>query len=242
MPTKTHVLLLRDLTVDWLDYCIVVQAFTVPDDPRPAKNGKGVLRLSHEGIFSSDYTVIAVIRNSVVDPITGTTNVKLLERHWNSHDFQPICIDLTLDKPSPDGVSPITIDRHYVSIEGGVSNRDRLGFCQEYYDISDDGYARGLFTRDPTCIATEGCGVVKFTIDATQDPCVAVLSPFSGVDQDSEVFPIIEECRASKRRMLSGEFSPFKNTRMLLDGVRGRLSYVDHKGSDDQAIVVLGIE
>jgi hypothetical protein len=241
VPTKTHVILLRDLTEDWLDHCIVVQAFTVPDDQRPAENGKGVLRLSHEGIFSSDNTVFALIRNSVVDPITGAINLKLLERHWNSHDFQPICIDLTLDKPSPDDVSPITIDRHYVCIKGDVPTRDCLGFCQEYYDISDGGYARGLFTRDHSCIATEGCGVVKFTIDATQDRCVAVLSQFSGTDRDSIMFPIIEECRASKRRVLNGEFSPFKNARVLLDGVRGRFTYVD-KDSDGQAIVVVGIE
>ena len=66
----------------------------------PVENGKGELRLTHEGIFSSDEMVFAVIRNSVVDPITGAISVKLLGRRSGCRVFQAIrCIDLTLDKP-----------------------------------------------------------------------------------------------------------------------------------------------
>ena len=56
---------------------IVVQAFAVPD---PVENGKSELRqISHEGVCSSSKDVISLIRNSVVDPITGAISVKLLE-------------------------------------------------------------------------------------------------------------------------------------------------------------------
>ena len=227
MPTNTHVIILRDLTNEWRDPCILVQAFTIPDHQRPVENGKGELRLSHEGIFSSDKTVIAVIRNSVVDPITGAISVKLLEQHLGDRDFQATaCIDLTLDKPSPDDVSPITIGRQPVLIKGDAPTHDYIGFCHEYYDISDDGYARGLFMLHRHCSSTESFGVVKFTIDATQDPCVAVLSQFSGTEWDA-VFPV--------------EYFSLENA-SALDGVRGRLSYVNNQDSDDQAIIVVDIE
>jgi hypothetical protein len=79
VPTNMHVIILQDLTNEWGMPCTVVQAFTIPGDQRPVEHGKGQLRLSHEGIFSSDDTVFAVIRNSVVDPITGAISMKLLE-------------------------------------------------------------------------------------------------------------------------------------------------------------------
>jgi hypothetical protein len=224
MPTNTHVIFLRDFSKRWEEPCTVVQAFTVPDDQRPVEHGKGQLRLSHEGIFSSDDTVFAVIRNSVVDPITGAISVKLLERHTRSDGLRATCINLTLDTPSPDDVSPITINRHRVLIKGAVSTNDHFGFCDEYCDISDDGYARGLFTPDRYC-SPKSCGVVKFTIDATQDRCVAVLSQFSGVEWNAIVPPLANSSR--------------ENFRVLLDGVRGKLSYVDTK---DSYVAVVDIE
>ena len=77
-----RVILLRDLTTGKgsTELCILVQAFTVPDDQHPVENGDGEIRLSHVGIHSGDKTVFAVIRNPVVDSITGAISVKLLER------------------------------------------------------------------------------------------------------------------------------------------------------------------
>ena len=230
VPTSTHVILLQDFAKDSsMEPCIVVQAFTVPDDQRPVENGKGHFRLSHEGIFSSDETVFEIIRNSVVDPNTGAINVRLLARRIQSHGFRATCIDLTLDKPSLNNVSPITIDRHSVLIKGDVPTHDFLAFCNEYYDTSDDGYARGLFTQDHRCTPTKSSGVVKFMIDATQDHCMAVLSQFSSVEWDTTVVP--PEPGSSPQ-----------DGSVLWDGVRGRLSYVDNKNSDGQAIVVVDIE
>ena len=69
---------------------------------------------------------------------------------------------------------------------------------------------------------------MKFTIDATQDRCVAVLSQFSGVEWDTIGLPY-------------KNFPP-ENDSVLLDGVRERLCYVTNKDADDQAIVVVNIE
>jgi len=216
-----------------MEPCILVQAFTVPDDQRPVENGKGELRLSHEGIFSSDKSLFGVIRNSTVDPITGAINIRLLERHTLSHGFRATCIDLTLDKPSPGVVSPITIDQHCVLVKGEVPTHEYLACCHEDYDISDDGYARGLFARSRHCShgpsdESANFGIVKFTIDATQDRCVAVVSQFSGVEWDSIGLPFKNS-------------SP-ENDIVSFDGVRGRLSYVINKDADGQAIVVVDIE
>ena len=68
---------------------------------------------------------------------------------------------------------------------------------------------------------------MKFTIDATQDRCVAVLSQFSSAEWDAIVFPM---------------YSSPAEAGMVLDSVTGRLSYVENKNLDDQAIVVVDIE
>jgi len=153
--------------------------------------------------------------------------VKLLGRSLDCSVFQSIrCIELTLDKPSPDDVSPITIDRHWVHIQGDLPTHDDFGFCHEYYDISDDGYARGLFL-----VEHSSCCVAKFTIDATQDRCVAVLSQFSESAWDDIMSPI-------------NAFSP-DHVSLLLDGVRGRLFCCVNSDDSDgpaQSIVVVDIE
>jgi hypothetical protein len=224
VPTNTHVILLRDFSTPWTEPCIVVQAFTVPDDQRPVENGKGHLHLSHEGIFSIDGDDFPVIRNSVVDPTTGAISVKLLEQHSDSFDFPATYISLTLEKPSPANVSPITIDRHHVLIKGDVATQTDTvihNYCD--IDMSDDGYARGWFTLDSLDL-----DVVKFTIDATQDRCVAVLSQFPGAEWNAAMDSILHS-------------SP-EEAGVVLDSVIGRMSLVDNRDSDDQAVVVVDIE
>ena len=120
-----------------------------------------------------------------------------------------------------------------VLIQGEVPIQEYLACCHEECDISDDGYARGLFARSRHCShgPTHGSanfGIVKFTIDATQDRCVAVLSQFSGVEWDNIGHPF--------------KNSPAENDSVFLDGVRGRLCCVANKDADDQAIVVVNIE
>jgi hypothetical protein len=234
VPTNTHIILFRKFPKRWADPCLLVQAFTIPDNQCPVEKEKGHLRLTHEGILY-DKRVFAVIRNSVVDPITGAINVKLLARHQGSlgadglHlDFEPICIDLTLEK-SPDDVLPITINQHYVLVKGDVPTN----FFREFYDVSDDGYARGFFAWDHAHRDTPRRGrlnvsVVKFTIDATQDRCVVDLCRrfrVSDVENDTIVSPLLQWMEE-----------------VLFDGVRGRLSYVENRYSDNQAVVIVDIE
>ncbi|KAF8554060.1 hypothetical protein OG21DRAFT_1509378 [Imleria badia] len=201
---------------------IVVQAFTVPDSQHPVESGKGLLRLSHEGVYSTRKWPFAVIRNSVVDPTTGAIRVRLLE-HDKYDGFISTCATLTLDTPgSLDDVSPLFIDEHHILARGNVPFKDDLYYDDDaYYDVSDDGYARGLFTRDPDPDRA-AFGVMKFTIDATQDRCVAVLSGFS---------------RAREWVDIVAGFDRYSwNPYVCLDGVRGRLSYIGKKNKHDGAV------
>jgi hypothetical protein len=80
MLTDTHVISFRECrdarSQKWNS--VVVQAFTVPDDP--VENGLGVLHLTHEGKLECWAPGLDVIRNSVIDPLTGSVGVRLLER------------------------------------------------------------------------------------------------------------------------------------------------------------------
>ena len=75
--------------------------------------------------------------------------------------------------------------------------------------------------------------MAKFTIDATQERCVAVISQFSVCAKWDEIMFLIKT------------FSP-EHANVLLDGVRGRLSrYVNNEIDSDgltTCIVVVAIE
>ena len=209
---------------------MLVQAFVVPDDQHHVENGKGELRLSHEGIFSSDKDSFVVIRNSVLDPITGDIGVKILEQYRHSHAFQPNCVDLTLHKPAQNGVSPITIDLHPVLIQGDAPTHDGprpTGICHDSYHfgVSDDGYARGWFNRTHSCSRRGTFDGAKFTIDATSDRCMAVLSRISSAEWDAIMYP-----------------TPYGKVNVALDSARGRLSYAHNTASGRGAIVVVDLE
>ncbi|KAF8554061.1 hypothetical protein OG21DRAFT_1497302 [Imleria badia] len=146
--------------------------------------------------------------------------MKLLEQHWKYDGFYSTCITLTLDRPgSLDDVLPIFINRHRIFVRGNVPLDDDLDFDDAYYDISDDGYARGLFTRDRR-MDHAAFGVMKFTIDATQDRSVAVLSGFS---REGEWDAIVAHSDPDEYKRL--------------DGIRGRLSYI---GKDEHGGAVEG--
>ncbi|KAH0834259.1 hypothetical protein J3R83DRAFT_11615 [Lanmaoa asiatica] len=221
--TNTHIIILRCYPVGML-----LQAFTVPDNQRPVENKNGVLRLSHEGILQNQKKNFTVIRNSIVDPINGSISVRLVERRWEFNDAQPICIDLTLHRPSPVDVSPITIEQHSIIMTGNIPSLDDLVHCKQYHDISDNGYARGLLAlprpHEPPYHRT----IVKFSIDATQDRCVAILG---------------QPLHAGMRHVMY-RINVDKETRWdaSWDGVRGRLcrAYFDTAGPG--FIVIVDIE
>ena len=127
-------------------------------------------------------------------------------------------------------MSPITVGRHSVLIEGDAPTPNDSGkLCRDWSDIDiSDGYARGWFTQDHSCPPVERFDAVKFTIDATQDRCVAVLSKFSGLEWSTIAVPIL--CSSPKK------------AKVVLNSVRGRLSYVDDDDLSDKAIVVVDIK
>ncbi|KAF8550224.1 hypothetical protein OG21DRAFT_1499929 [Imleria badia] len=86
------------------------QAFIV--DRFSVRNGKGVLRCSHEGVSEHHFNQVALLRNSTVEPITESTNARLLGRVDFYRNLHVLWGDLTLPKPSGDDVLPITIVIH----------------------------------------------------------------------------------------------------------------------------------
>ena len=163
---------------------MLIQAFTVPDDQPLAGDRNGILHLSHEGILFQE-SPCAVIWNSIVDPITGSVSVRFLSQ-WNdlpSNGLHPKCVDVTLHKPSPVDVSPITVRWHAVlTSENGPPLHWDLDFHHHFFDTLGDGHARGLFTKlshYPADADTEvhpsyinRSAVVKFKINATQECCI----------------------------------------------------------------------
>jgi hypothetical protein len=217
----------------------IIQAFTVPDDDQPlADNRYGILRLSHEGIlFQEDPDI--VIRNSIVDPITGSIGVRFLSQWHELHSdgLHPKCVDVTLHKPSSVNVSPITVRWHAVlTSENGPPLHLDLDFHHHFFDALGDGYARGLFTEychyaadpDTDCNPRNRSAVVKFTIDATRERCVATLGPFVPLPVEWKHFNNMDvwDCDL-----------------IQFDSIRGRLYYVRfEEKKKDQFLVVIDVE
>ena len=145
----------------------LIQAFTVPNDQLLGDNRNGVLRLSHKGIMF-DKVPSAVIRNSIVDPISGTIGVRFLSL-WGSDPPSgplPRCIDMLL----------ITVGYHTVlTNEHRPRLRQDLDFEYHFFDALGNRHMRGLFTKcchyaanadtDPHHYSQSV--VIKFTFDAT---------------------------------------------------------------------------
>jgi len=203
--TKTHIIVLFhdvDPTVSPVELSTLVQAFTVPTDSRPVHNGTGVLRLSHEGVIPGDTQNVDLIRNSIVDVVSGATSIRLLRQCIKSRrNLHFSCIDLTLHRhSSTDTILPMIIDLHDIA---NVSHGYNPSNC--YVDSSDEGHARGLWRffapRDATSDRDHIDPIMRFTIDASQDKCVAVLGP-----------------------LLNPQWRQIGDPRWhLFDGVRGRL-------------------
>ena len=228
MLTKTHIINFHFYPSSVEGYHVVVQAFTTPDDQCPAANGKNVLGLSHEGIFESrGRGPSGVLQNSIVDPITGSINMRLLEQS-SMVGYDLTCVDLTLHKPTPYQVSPITIERHAVIKSGNITPASNyLNHRFRFLDVSDNGYARGFCVCE--YFDTRPASIKKFTIDATKDNCVAVLSEYSSVTW----FDIFRPVKGQLGSMMVGSW----------DGVRGRLPYVCRgEESKDGHVVIVNLE
>ena len=215
--TQTHIIALfydYDFNVSPMKSSTLIQAFTVPIDSRPVRNGAGVLRLSHEGVTPGILWSSDLIRNSIVDAISGATTIRLLHRLCKDHSLHLFCTDLTLHTgrhSSTDTILPMIIDRHDIAHVNHVYNDP--GDC--YVESSDDGHARGFWRFFmPHDAPNRIHPVIRFTIDASQDRCVAVLG---------------QTLRPQWRQI--GDL-PW-GRRILFDGVRGRL--YSHLGRGGEA-------
>ncbi|KAF8547148.1 hypothetical protein OG21DRAFT_1607513 [Imleria badia] len=172
--TSTHILALyKDLDSHSQFPVTLIQAFTVPS----IRNGKGVLRLSHEGVSEHHFDEAALLRNSIVDSITGTTNVRLLVHLDVNHGLNVTWGDLTLLKPSGNDVLPMTIVmneefRKHKKPYKRLSPRD----CCFHIDCSEGGHLRGFCIDDSS--SKKNLPVMKFTVDVTQEECTLEIGEF----------------------------------------------------------------
>jgi len=232
--TDTHVIVLHHYPSTPTSGLVVVQAFTVPDNQHPAANGNGILHLSHEGSFESQDACFDVIRNSVVDFATGSVNVRLLGRGYRwRHETLPsdmYCVDLTLHSSSVVDVLPMTIKLQSIVQKGDDPSVDARIVEDEYWDISDQGYARGLWIGNYDEPLT--CQVAKLSIDATGDRCVAVFGRKVKVGQIGDSVEYTRRFINDVLRVGCG-----------FDGARGKLNY-SYPANDlrSRNIVVVDIE
>ncbi|KAN0094636.1 hypothetical protein V8E55_002923 [Tylopilus felleus] len=206
----------------------LIQAFTVSDDQPLAEERNSFLRLSHEGILSQGLPYI-VIRDAVVDPITGSINVRFLDHLCGF--YHPMCIDVTLHTPSSANVSSMTICSHAV-----ISNKRLRHYSTEYHFFRyGGGHARGLFTERYRYKASgdtprNESAIVRYTIDATQNHCTFTLG---------EPFPLPEKWKHFNR-MDSSECDPYL---LNYDCLGGRLFYVRYdEKQKKQFLVVVEVE
>jgi hypothetical protein len=183
-----------------------MQAYVMPD-----ANETHELRLSHETITDNKATSWSLLQNSVIDPITGSTRMRLLHSLRSPFgDLQVLCADLTLPAHSIENVLPMLIDMHVVF---SVVNAG-YGIYGKHFQVSPVGLARGLCivvsNHDETCIG-------KFNIDMTGERCVGIVS---------DLFPLWPAAENNRRRI------------KLLDSSRGKVCYTGDWGEDERGIVV----
>ncbi|KAG9310816.1 hypothetical protein JVU11DRAFT_8669 [Chiua virens] len=166
----------------------LVQAFTLPCD------ASSVLRLSHEGIIHGPDNLyfpeyVNVIRNSLVDPTNGETNIRLLDQTIDYDSARFSCIDLTLldhasTEPRVDRVEtvlPITIRMHDIIRVDNLSLHWQYEWVR-HLDFSDDGYVRGVGLIRPI---VKRPVTVRFMVDASQEQCTATLGRLPSRWRDS---------------------------------------------------------
>ena len=217
--TKTHV-----IAVFHTDTKTLFQAFTTP-----VHNSTGVLRLSHEGVIPGHVKNLDLIRNSIVDPVSGATSIRLLHQFFEDDNLHFSCIDLVLPRhSSADTVLPITIDVQEVAHVHHAPFL--LTICQRcYIESSDDGHVRGIWRivmpHGPSGEVSSPFPTIRFSIDASGDKCVAVLGQIL-VPQWRQIY------------------DPPWSRSLFFDVVRGRLYYERIRyilGVDDDDGVVIDL-
>ncbi|KAF9237127.1 hypothetical protein BU15DRAFT_63381 [Melanogaster broomeanus] len=124
----------------------ILQAFVAPD-PLPHSDSEGIreLRLTHEAPMEHTSHPMCLLRNSVFDPVTKATNLRILHfsESIDNTTTKYTCIDLTLSELSPDRVLPMFV--HYQHLFTGETDMGLYSLTAS----SDDGHLRGI-SRSPS--------------------------------------------------------------------------------------------
>lgn len=209
--TKTHIITVRK--TDWfLDVPVFIQAF-IPDSATPRdSNGIGTLRLTHEVTIRIAPHSFSLLRNSVVDPISGSVTIKLLHISPSIQTgIEPkhmSCLNLTLPKP------PSTADILPISVRS--QRLFEYVWSAARYTASDDGYVRGLLLMCSPAPQRRAVSACKFTIDARAEECTMTCG---------------DPCPIN----LPGHD-------VVFDGVRGRIHCCQHENVSDPYLHVVTVD
>lgn len=185
----------------------LIQAFTPPADPHPAGSETGILRLSHEGIIPEHLANLVLIRNSTINSTSESTSLRFLRLQPKGDRLRFSCVDLTLPRSLSESVVPALIEVNDIfTVEGGIY--DPFVPSHGYYiEASDDGHARGFCKIRVENDGVDSTWIMKFTVDASGDECVAAVGP------------------ASPPRWSHDDDPPF-SSKHSFDGITGRFCYL----------------
>ncbi|KAG6373546.1 hypothetical protein JVT61DRAFT_6189 [Boletus reticuloceps] len=164
--SRTHILVTRELTFPDAPRMTHIQAFVLPPPPRRSTSSVNKLRLSHEILTSRIPPPTRVLRDSVIDPVTGNVHIRFLGmlRFDLMSMAQYSCIDTILPPVVPNLVyQPILpIDIHDQPLFYARGRLRRLEL-----QSSKQGHVRGLLMSRY---------LYRFSIDASKEDCIAMLS------------------------------------------------------------------
>ncbi|KAF9238513.1 hypothetical protein BU15DRAFT_75210 [Melanogaster broomeanus] len=165
-------------TVYYNPTIMIFQAFVVADLPGLHSAGDGIpeLCLTHEASIHHFSSPMGLIRNSILDPDTRATNLRLLNYFPSARQTAFSCIDLTLPEPSPGKVLPMGIRvQHLFTTDG---------YAHNFIGKSEDGHVRGF-----SCLLGLGDSpILKYSIDASRETCVAAVGDpcrVAGIDSNN---------------------------------------------------------
>lgn len=150
-----------------------IQAFVTPDSSTVRdRDGIGELRLTRQAAVSINLLPTTLVRNSIIDPVTGSVNIRLLESVGATH---LLCHDLTLPKPcTTTDVLPLHIHTQLLF---------ESSWRELQYAASDDGHVRGLLlSSGEHSYPHRTPDVRKFSIDASGEEIIVTFSDLSPLD------------------------------------------------------------
>ncbi|KAF8838156.1 hypothetical protein BDN67DRAFT_971963 [Paxillus ammoniavirescens] len=226
--TKTHVVAFYDLP----SAVTLIRAFVVPDplSPAPAHATVDELCLTHEAHMGEFLDPVILIRDSVFNTMTKSTNLRFLVGSYGYGQTYYRCLDLMLPEPSSSEGMSMSIHTQDLFSVDCISEPALAGG-------SDDGHVRGFVSRptgdDHTYLPQEVISIQKFTIDASQERCTAVLG---------EPTPVTFLQNSGGISAATSEFTFARYMYEEFDPIRGRLCQNIDYGRQFTGVVCLDIE